>query len=355
MAAASMSYGDTLAEFLHNALARVEAIGSREAAAGIRVAEARFLSDREPVLHPTERIFELHEEAERVIASADHRQLLGWARHSAGIAYTWRGAMGKAVGLFESILADPYCSRDRTLKLITESWIGLSKLSGTTPVDEALRDLRRRASHSSLYRDRIEGVLLALRGDILAGRKRCWQVLARADELGSYSNQSRMFAAIVELLDNRSDVAEPMLREAYDNLTHVGLRGAADSMVGLLARAMYENGNGEDALPILAAHADTPLDDYEAIGLQRAANARILADRGDVVDAERLAREGVAALEPTDDLILHGETLLALAQVLRTAHRDQEAIDAARSALELFERKGDVPDARRVRTFLGGG
>ena len=355
MAAASMSYGDTVAEFLHNALARVEAIGAREAAAGIRVAEARLLSDTEPALHPTERIFELHEEAERVITSADHRQLLGWARHAAGIAYTWRGAMGKALGLFENILADPYSSTDRTLALITESWIGLSKLTGATPVDEALRDLRRGPNHSSLYRDRIEGVLLALSGDILAGRKRCRQVLTRADELGSYSNQSRMFAAIVELLDEHSDVAEPMLREAYDNLIHVGLRGASDSIVGLLARAMHENGHGEDALQILAAHIDTPLDDYEAIGLQRAANARILADRGDVVDAERLAREGVAALEPTEDLVLHGETLLALAHVLRVAQRYEEAINTARSALELFDKKGDVPDARRVRTFLGGG
>jgi tetratricopeptide (TPR) repeat protein len=348
-------YGDTVAQLLRNGLARVEAIGAREAAAGIRVAEARLLSDREPSLHPTERIFELHEEAERVIASADHRVLLGWARHSAGIAYTWRGAMSKAVGLFESILADPLASRDRTLKLVTQSWIGRSKLYGTTPVDEALRDLGRDPKHSSLHRDRTVGVLLALSGNIPAGRETCRQVLARDDELGSYSNASWLFAAKVELLDARSDVAEPMLRDLYDNLIRVGLRGGADSIVGLLARAMYENGHGEDALPILAVHMDTPMDDYEAIGLQRAATARILADSGNVLEAERLAREGVAALQPTEDLILHGQTLLALAHVLRVAHRDEEAINTARSALELFERKGDVPDVRRVRTFLGGG
>jgi hypothetical protein len=49
----------------------------------------------------------------------------------------------------------------------------------------------------------------------------------------------------------------------------------------------------------------------------------------------------------------HGETLLALATVLRAAGREQEALAAAREALALFERKGDVPDARRARAFLG--
>jgi ATP/maltotriose-dependent transcriptional regulator MalT len=87
--------------------------------------------------------------------------------------------------------------------------------------------------------------------------------------------------------------------------------------------------------------------------LQRAVHATILAERGDVANAERLAREGVDALEPTEDLIRHGETLLALARVLRAAGRDAKAIAEARAALELFERKGDVPDAARVRNFLG--
>ncbi len=49
----------------------------------------------------------------------------------------------------------------------------------------------------------------------------------------------------------------------------------------------------------------------------------------------------------------HGETLLALAQVLRAAGREEEAIASAREALALFERKGDVPDARRTRSFIG--
>jgi hypothetical protein len=49
----------------------------------------------------------------------------------------------------------------------------------------------------------------------------------------------------------------------------------------------------------------------------------------------------------------HGETLLALATVLRAAGREDEAVATAREALELFERKGDVPDARRARSILG--
>ena len=79
----------------------------------------------------------------------------------------------------------------------------------------------------------------------------------------------------------------------------------------------------------------------------------ILASRGELQEAERLAREGVAALQPTEDLMRHGETLLALATVLRAGGREEEAVTTAQEALALFERKGDVPDARRTRSFLG--
>jgi hypothetical protein len=39
--------------------------------------------------------------------------------------------------------------------------------------------------------------------------------------------------------------------------------------------------------------------------------------------------------------------------MLLAADREEEAVTAAREALDLFERKGDVPDAWRTRVFLG--
>jgi len=97
---------------------------------------------------------------------------------------------------------------------------------------------------------------------------------------------------------------------------------------------------------------DMPADDYEAVALHRSAHAEILVGRGQLEEAERVAREGVATLDPTGDLVRRGETHLSLATVLRAAGREDEAVTEARVALELFERKGDVPDTRRAQTFL---
>ena len=66
-----------------------------------------------------------------------------------------------------------------------------------------------------------------------------------------------------------------------------------------------------------------------------------------------VAGEGVAVLEPTEDVVRLGQGLMALAEVLRTADREEEALTAVREALALFERKGDVPDTARARAFIG--
>jgi uncharacterized protein HemY len=55
----------------------------------------------------------------------------------------------------------------------------------------------------------------------------------------------------------------------------------------------------------------------------------------------------------SDDLILRGYTCLELADVLATLGRPGEAAECARDALVLYERKGDVASAARVRRVFG--
>jgi tetratricopeptide (TPR) repeat protein len=84
----------------------------------------------------------------------------------------------------------------------------------------------------------------------------------------------------------------------------------------------------------------------------RSERARALARRGELHEAERLAREAVALSEPTDSLDFEGEAAFALAEVLRFAGRIDEAAEAAGQALAAWERKGIVGYVERARALL---
>ena len=64
-----------------------------------------------------------------------------------------------------------------------------------------------------------------------------------------------------------------------------------------------------------------------------------------------LAREAVALAETMESPNLLGDALSDLAVVLRVAG-DAEADAVARRAIEVYERKGNVPAARRVADAL---
>ena len=93
-------------------------------------------------------------------------------------------------------------------------------------------------------------------------------------------------------------------------------------------------------------------DDLDAQPRWRVALARTLARRGEHADAERLAREALTLLEPTDFIDLQADAFDALADVLRTAGRRDDAVAAVERAFVLHERKGNVVSAARSRSLL---
>jgi tetratricopeptide (TPR) repeat protein len=84
----------------------------------------------------------------------------------------------------------------------------------------------------------------------------------------------------------------------------------------------------------------------------RLAKAMVLADRGELAEAELLAREAVALAMGGDALDDQGEALSALAQVLVAAGRSEEAGALLHEAIDRYERKGNVVSARRARERL---
>ncbi len=140
--------------------------------------------------------------------------------------------------------------------------------------------------------------------------------------------------------------------------------GALATTTALLAQAVYAQGRLSEAGE-LCRRADEIAAPEDAMtqAIWRGVQAKILAREGRCEEAEALAREAVALVEPTDLLSHRGDAMLDLADVLRTCDRTDESDRAARAGLALYELKGNVgrgrPGAvaarRSTRRQLNGG
>jgi Flp pilus assembly protein TadD len=93
-------------------------------------------------------------------------------------------------------------------------------------------------------------------------------------------------------------------------------------------------------------------DDPAAKGPALGVLARVLARRGAFEDAERLGREAVASFDGTDYIDWTANAHADLADVLHLAGRDDESSEELRVALELYERKGHLVGAEKMRNLL---
>jgi hypothetical protein len=82
-------------------------------------------------------------------------------------------------------------------------------------------------------------------------------------------------------------------------------------------------------------------DDLSSQVLWRSARSLLLAKRGAVDEARDLIERAVLIADSTDDINMRADTLLDLSEVSRVARRVGEAADAARHALDLYQRKGN--------------
>ena len=117
----------------------------------------------------------------------------------------------------------------------------------------------------------------------------------------------------------------------------------------MLARDLCYLGRFDEAEPLLRqaqAVRSSPVE--RALG--PAVEALLLAARGELEQAEALARAGVATAETeTDNVWLQGWGNEDLATVLERAGRIDEAREALERALAVWERKRCLPYVRRVR------
>jgi tetratricopeptide (TPR) repeat protein len=195
------------------------------------------------------------------------------------------------------------------------------------------------------------GVLLAMNGQFDEARR----LVEHARSILSAIAHPRPFTftaswvSRIAVLAGDFHGAEAACREGLQIARDIGERMHGDLLAIGLADALCRLGRSEEAaahLEEVAQHRKTGSAFMSAEW--RATQARVLARRGDVVEAEGLARDAVVLIAPTDLLDLHADVVLALAEVLLAGGQPEAAAAALEEALRLYQKKGNVAATARA-------
>ena len=240
--------------------------------------------------------------------------------------------------------------------------IGNALYHGPKPVSDAIDQCERllrehdddRASEANIIM--WLGGLEAMRKNFADARAYVSRARTIYHEFGLAGNAvdacGRVLAAI-DMLVGMPAQAERALREGCEFLEQVRQIALLATRAGELAQSIYEQGRYEDAEAwTRVARESAGSDDLDAALSWQPVQAKILARQGELEKAERLARQTLELVARTDSLNRHADSFMALAEVLGIANRSDEAEEMVRSALGLYELKGNLASAQRVRALL---
>jgi tetratricopeptide (TPR) repeat protein len=121
-------------------------------------------------------------------------------------------------------------------------------------------------------------------------------------------------------------------------------------VIARLLLGLRRDGEAGDWLRV--ARDLSPADDVSTLAESDAVDAVLAARKGEHERAEQLARRSIEQAETTDFWNLRARAQEALAAVLVAAERRDEAREALLAALAVYEEKGVVPAADRVRLLV---
>jgi DNA-binding SARP family transcriptional activator len=162
-------------------------------------------------------------------------------------------------------------------------------------------------------------------------------------------------AAFIAMLAGDPVTAETHLRLGYESLNQMGEKGFLSTIAALLARAIVAQGTERNAevSQLIEISLDAAAgEDLSAQIIGQGLAARLLADDGRHAEAVALASSAVALAVQTDLLSQHADALLDLAHAMASSGRVADAHAAATQALELYERKGNLPGTRESLGYL---
>jgi tetratricopeptide (TPR) repeat protein len=160
-------------------------------------------------------------------------------------------------------------------------------------------------------------------------------------------------SANVELWAGDHAAAAELAAEGCRQLEELEEAAFLSTSAATYAVALYELDRLDDADAWAKRAAELGAsDDMFTQILWRQTSAKVLGRRGQLAEAEQLARDAVAIAEGTDYIEGQGYAYVDLADVLVLARKPAEAVAALEQALERYERKGNVVSAQRTRERL---
>jgi tetratricopeptide (TPR) repeat protein len=285
------------------------------------------------------------------IVAGQYRFFLGYSREAEALLTRAR-ERAMAAGL-----------RDQAL---VASWWELAALFfGPATVQEAeakiraLEELpgRTRTSEAALLRTKGRFAWIQGRFDEAREMVRTWadieRELGRAVRLASVEGH---YLGPLEMAAGRFAEAVEAFRTGFEAQRSLGDLGYSSTVAGGLAHALIEVGDLDEAERYARLALDTsPKDDIEPKMSGGGALAVVLARRGDLEEATKVANEAVALARRTDYVLNQADVLIDQARVLGAAGRRDEALAAIDEAVEILERKEAwalVERAREVAASL---
>jgi DNA-binding SARP family transcriptional activator len=285
-----------------------------------------------------------------------------------GLARSWRllaqahyldRRLEPATDAFEQALLHSRRAGDRFEEHEIVEWLVIALFLGPMPAPEAA--------------ERCKRLLEEVRGnpvfeaEVSAGLALIAAMLGNADDANGFMARSHalmreageqiwivpFWLCHVHLWRDDPLAAERELRPAYEALKGRGHKSHFSSYAQALARIECLLGRFEEAVQLTyeCEQASSPNDVHSQI-LWRSTRGSALARQGDLEAGERLVRDAVAFAARGDFLPAHAQALMDMADVLELVGRSDQAADAVREALRLYEQKGNVPTTRRARDRL---
>ena len=278
---------------------------------------------------------------------------LARALYVAGRIRLWRGQSAAGLEDLDRAARLARSAGDRGQEAECLQDVLLAMLLGPMPVGEAIRRCEQIRPHGTVNL-RLQCGLLEKRGQFEAmvghfdvARKLIADARRLAEEVGLQLLLDTTVAyatAYVDMLTGDAAAAVRTLRPACEGLERIGEMGFLSTYGIQLADALAVQGHDEEALELTERWRPelTDPEDAESPVEWRQVRARLLARRGDLAEAERLAREAASMASRTDYLQLRARAASRLAEVLRLAGNQEESATALREAIRLHQRKGNV-------------
>jgi tetratricopeptide (TPR) repeat protein len=308
------------------------------------------------VVAEAERAIELLESVGGEHAIAEAWRLVGEAR-----MYEGRAAQGR-IALERALASLDVETEVRSVNAVSFA-LAMCLIEGPAPLAEAVAfaserlELARGYGLRSFEADMLHvlGLAEGRRGRFEEGRTALETSCTISDELGlRYMAQwSKQSLGRLELAAGDFRAAEAALRTSYEVLLEMGLRSTLGETAVPLADALHEQGRRQEASDLLEAVKDDLVSgDASTEAPRLAVRAKLLAAQGWDEHADRAIRRALRLVRRTDWRCLQADTLLAHAEVLRLAGREDEAIASSHEALEVAQAKDYAAAEQRAASEL---